>query len=174
MLDVSAARSAFSFTSIRNDCVAMFIFLSLSFLSSRCRATWLSAFICALLMLLVTGWSLLWWWKRRLHDSGLLLATHVAMIPLGFVATLAGWISAEVGRQPWVVYGVLRTADAVSPVPVASVASSFALFVVVYNVLLAAYVYFLLRLVWGGSDDTVEPPVLTPQAAAIRATMPAE
>jgi len=99
------------------------------------------------LMLAVAGWNLLWWWKGRLHESGLLLTVHVAMIPLGFVATLAGWTAAEVGRQPWVVYGVLRTLDAASRLPVASVATSLALFFVVYNVLLAAYAYFLTRLV---------------------------
>ena len=53
--------------------------------------------------------------------------------PLGFVAVLAGWFTAEVGRQPWVVYGLLRTADAVSPVPGGSVLFSLALFVLVYG-----------------------------------------
>ena len=52
------------------------------------------------------------------------LYRKVLAAPSGFVAVLAGWITAEVGRQPYVVYGVLRTADAVSPVPAASVAAS--------------------------------------------------
>jgi cytochrome bd ubiquinol oxidase subunit I len=126
------------------------------------------------LMLLVTGWSLFMWWRGRLHDSGWLLSAHVAMVPLGFVATLAGWTAAEAGRQPWVVYGVLRTLDAVSPVPAASVATSLAFFFVVYNVLLAAYAYFLAKLVWRGPDDTVELPTHMMPAAAKRAAMPAE
>lgn len=126
------------------------------------------------LMLLVTAWSLWLWRAGRMHESGVLLAVHVLMVPVGFVATLAGWTAAEVGRQPWVVYGVLRTQDAASPVPMASVASSFALFVVVYNVLLAAYVYFLTRLVWRGPDDRVDLPTHAAPAAAKRAAMPAE
>ena len=126
------------------------------------------------LMLLVTVWSLLWWLRGRMHESGLLLAVQVGMAPLGFVATLAGWTAAEAGRQPWVVYGVLRTLDAASPAPLASVATSFALFVVVYNVLLAAYVYFLTKLVWRGPDDSVELPSHVMPAAAKRAAMPAE
>ena len=126
------------------------------------------------LMLVVAGWSLLWWRKGRLHESGLLLSVHVMMIPLGFVATLAGWTAAEVGRQPWVVYGVLRTLDAVSPVPVASVATSLILFFVVYNLLLAAFIYFLIRLVWRGPDDHAALPSHVEPTLAKRAMMPAE
>jgi cytochrome bd ubiquinol oxidase subunit I len=126
------------------------------------------------LMLAIVGWSLTWWWRGRLHESGLLLTAHIGMIPLGFVATLAGWTAAEVGRQPWVVYGVMRTLDGASRLPVASVASSLALFFVVYNVLLAAYAYFLTRLVWRGPDDRVQMPTHTEPTLAKRALMPAE
>ena len=106
--------------------------------------------------------------------AGCLLTVHVAMIPLGFVATLAGWTAAEVGRQPWVVYGVLRTLDAASRLPVASVATSLVAVLRVYNVLLAAYAYFLIRLVWHGPDDRVELPSATEPTIAKRAMMPAE
>ena len=58
--------------------------------------------------------------------------------PLGFIAVLAGWFTAEVGRQPWTVYGVLRTADAVSPVPGGSVLASLILFVLVYGIVFGA------------------------------------
>jgi cytochrome d ubiquinol oxidase subunit I len=76
--------------------------------------------------------------------------------PLGFVAVLAGWFTAEVGRQPWVVYNVLRTADAVSPVPAGSVLASIILFVLVYGVVFGAGLYYIAKLVRRGPDET--PP----------------
>ena len=66
-----------------------------------------------MLALVVVGW-----WLRcrgRLFDTRWFLRLCMAMAPLGFVAVLAGWTTTEVGRQPWTVYGLLRTADSVSP-----------------------------------------------------------
>jgi cytochrome d ubiquinol oxidase subunit I len=77
--------------------------------------------------------------------------------PLGFLAVLSGWFVTEVGRQPWTVYGVLRTADAVSPVPGGIVLSSLILFVFVYGVVFGAGLYYILKLVQRGPDET--PPV---------------
>jgi cytochrome d ubiquinol oxidase subunit I len=77
--------------------------------------------------------------------------------PLGFVAVLAGWFVTEVGRQPWTVYGILRTADSVSPVPGGKVLFSIILFVLVYGVVFGAGVYYIARLVQRGPDQT--PPV---------------
>ena len=70
--------------------------------------------------------------------------------PLGFVAILCGWTVTEVGRQPWLVYGRLRTAEAAAPVPAEAVASSFALFVIVYALLLLAFFYYAARIVFAG------------------------
>ena len=58
-----------------------------------------------------------WWlrWRGRLFDSPLFLRACMFVGPLGFIAVLAGWTTTEVGRQPWTVYGLMRTADAVSP-----------------------------------------------------------
>ena len=64
------------------------------------------------------------WLTGRLYTSRWFLRTLVWVSPLGFLAVLAGWFTAEVGRQPWVVYGLLRTADAVSPVPGGSILAS--------------------------------------------------
>ena len=61
------------------------------------------------------------WLTGRLYSSRWFLRALTWVSPLGFLAVLAGWFTAEVGRQPWTVYGVLRTADAVSPVPGGSV-----------------------------------------------------
>ncbi len=59
-------------------------------------------------------WSLWLRWRRRLFRSALFLRFAVLMGPAGLIAILAGWFTTEIGRQPWVVYGVMRTADAVS------------------------------------------------------------
>jgi len=87
-----------------------------------------------------SGW--LWWKRRRLPDESWLLRALVAAGPLGFVAIEAGWIVTEVGRQPWVIYGVMRTKDAVTPMPLIVV--PFIVFTVLY-VFLAFIVFFLLR-----------------------------
>jgi cytochrome d ubiquinol oxidase subunit I len=85
------------------------------------------------------------------------LRALVWVSPLGFLAVLAGWFVAEVGRQPWTVYGVLRTADAVSPVPGGSVLASLLLFVLVYGIVFGAGLYYIAKLVKRGPDET--PPV---------------
>jgi cytochrome bd ubiquinol oxidase subunit I len=68
------------------------------------------------------------------------------MGPMGFVAVLAGWITTEMGRQPYTVYGLLKTTDSVSPLAAPAVGVSLAAFVVVYFLVFGAGVYFLLRL----------------------------
>jgi cytochrome d ubiquinol oxidase subunit I len=68
------------------------------------------------------------------------------MIPSGFIAVLTGWWVAEVGRQPWVVYGITRTAEAATPLPVSSVVASLITFVVVYLGIFGAGLYYLVKL----------------------------
>ena len=69
-----------------------------------------------MVMLFLAAWSgWLWWKHRRLPDHKWLLRALVAAGPLGFVAIEAGWMVTEVGRQPWIIYGVMRTAEAVTP-----------------------------------------------------------
>jgi cytochrome bd ubiquinol oxidase subunit I len=65
---------------------------------------------------------------------------------MGFVAVLAGWITTEVGRQPWTVYGLLRTADSAAPLAAPAVATSLAAFAVVYFTVFGAGVFYILRL----------------------------
>jgi len=65
---------------------------------------------------------------------------------------LAGWITTEVGRQPWVVYGVLRTADAVSPLSAQQVGTSLLIFLIVYFLVFGAGVYYMLKLMAKGPD----------------------
>jgi cytochrome d ubiquinol oxidase subunit I len=100
------------------------------------------------------------WLRGRLYSSRWFLRAMVWASPLGFIAVLSGWFVAEVGRQPFTVYGVLRTADSVSPVTGGKVLTSLILFVLAYGVVFGAGVYYIARLIARGPEAT--PPV--PQA----------
>ncbi|MBR9812310.1 cytochrome ubiquinol oxidase subunit I [bacterium] len=89
--------------------------------------------------------------RGRLYDgAGLnrhLLRGLILASPLGFVAVIAGWLVTEIGRQPWVVYGLMRTADSGSAtVTAAEVATSLSLFSIIYSVLLVVFVFVVLRM----------------------------
>ncbi|MBN8631475.1 MAG: cytochrome ubiquinol oxidase subunit I [Rhodobacterales bacterium] len=84
--------------------------------------------------------------RGRLHTSHRLHQAAVAMGPAGFVAVLAGWITTEVGRQPWTVYGYLRTSESLSPVQAEAVAASLIGFIVVYFFIFGAGTFYLLRM----------------------------
>jgi cytochrome d ubiquinol oxidase subunit I len=83
------------------------------------------------------------WRKREWFESRRFQWALVACVPLGFLALEAGWVVTEVGRQPWIIYGLLRTADAVTPRP--GVAYSFALYALVYSALSLAVAFLLYR-----------------------------
>jgi cytochrome d ubiquinol oxidase subunit I len=85
-------------------------------------------------------------WRGSLYDSRLMHVFAMAMGPAGFVAVLAGWITTETGRQPFTVYGVLRTVDSASPLAAPAVASSLIAFVIVYFAVFSTGVVYLLRL----------------------------
>lgn len=97
-------------------------------------------------------------WKRRLYDTRWFLFLTMATSPLGFIAVIAGWTTTEAGRQPWVVYGHLRTADAVAPVSADAVATTLAVFFVVYNILLLSFFWFAGRVALRGpvAADTAD------------------
>ena len=82
----------------------------------------------------------------RLYENRLFQRCMVAMGPAGFVTLLAGWVTTEAGRQPWVVYGVLRTAQAVSPVTQQDVSVSLMIFVIVYCLVFCTGIYYILKL----------------------------
>ncbi|ACK51124.1 cytochrome bd ubiquinol oxidase subunit I [Methylocella silvestris BL2] len=106
---------------------------------------------CGLLMLALAWYGSLQIVRRRIEGQrGLLIAIFLSF-PIGFIATLTGWFTAEVGRQPWTVYGLLRTADAATPFLTApEVAATLAIFSVVYSVIFAAGAAFILRLLRRG------------------------
>ncbi|TYL99188.1 cytochrome ubiquinol oxidase subunit I [Bradyrhizobium rifense] len=109
-----------------------------------------------LVLVLAGGWLM---WRRRLDEAPLFHFACVCSSPLPFLAVLCGWIVTEVGRQPYVVYGHFRTADAVSPVVASAVAGSFALFILVYIALLIAFLFYAIRTVLRGPiDEAAEQP----------------
>jgi cytochrome d ubiquinol oxidase subunit I len=101
------------------------------------------------LLMLAVSW--IGWWQlrpnsRRPAPSPLLTRALLAMAFSGWVAVLAGWYTTEIGRQPWLVYGVLSTAQAAGPVPAPTIALTLAVYVAMYVALAAAYVATVFRL----------------------------
>jgi len=94
----------------------------------------------------------LYWRQGGPQHSKLYLRACVAMGPAGFVAVIAGWIVAEVGRQPYVIYGVLRTAAAVSPVSAGQVSVSLLAFMAIYAVVFSVGALYILRLIAAGPN----------------------
>jgi cytochrome d ubiquinol oxidase subunit I len=91
-------------------------------------------------------WAVILRWRGKMYDRPWLYRSAVAMGPTGFVAVLAGWITTEVGRQPWTVYGLLSTNDSIAPVEAAAVGASLLAFIVVYFMLFGAGTVYILRL----------------------------
>jgi len=107
-----------------------------------------------LLMIALGLWAAWARWRGALYRSRPLLRLALWMGPAGLLAILAGWITTEVGRQPWVVYGVMRTPQAVSAHGLAQVAVTLTLFVVVYVVVFGTGVVYLLRIMAEGPADS--------------------
>jgi cytochrome d ubiquinol oxidase subunit I len=108
------------------------------------------------LMLLAVIVSLVAWRRGRLATSRSLLRAWMLLTPSGFIAVLAGWYTTEIGRQPYVIYGLMRTAEAHSAVGVASVATSLIVFATVYLFIFAAGTYYLLKLLRKGPQPEAE------------------
>jgi cytochrome d ubiquinol oxidase subunit I len=118
-------------------------------------------------MLLLAAWSLLARVRRRLYDWTWLHRLALTLGPAGFVAVIAGWVTTEVGRQPYTVYGLLRTVDSVSPLQAPAVGSSLLAFVVVYFVVFGAGIFYILRLMaHPPQHDEPGPNVAVPTRAA--------
>jgi cytochrome d ubiquinol oxidase subunit I len=117
-----------------------------------------------LLMLLLGLVGLILRLRHKLYDTRWFHRFALAMGPSGLIALLAGWITTEVGRQPWVVYGVLRTADAASPLSSQQVGTSLLIFVLVYFLVFGTGIYYMLKLMAKGPD--VGDPAADLQGAA--------
>ncbi len=98
------------------------------------------------------------WWRGRLFETGWYLKALSISWPAGFVAILAGWWVTETGRQPWVAHGILRTADAASPVSAGAVLTTLVLFVLVYSVVFSMGIYYINRLIDKGPTGAAVAP----------------
>jgi cytochrome d ubiquinol oxidase subunit I len=127
------------------------------------------------IMLAITVWS--WWlaWRKRRYGSAWFLRLCTWSIPVGYVAVTAGWVTTEVGRQPWVVYNQLRTADAVTPnLAGHDVVISLAMYVLVYAAVFGAGAYYLFKLVRAGPAIAAAPPEPGPTQRPARPLSAAE
>jgi cytochrome d ubiquinol oxidase subunit I len=121
------------------------------------------------LLMLALGMVSLWArWRGTLYSSRFLHRFALAMSPAGFVAVIAGWVTTEVGRQPYVVYGLMRTAEAVSPISTPAIASSLAAFVAIYFAVFGTGTWYILRLMRApphphepGLKDADDAPIRT-------------
>ena len=120
------------------------------------------------LMILVSFWGGIQWWRGRLEQSGVFLRIASWMWPVGFIAILSGWVVAEVGRQPWLATGILRTKDAASAVDPRAVGATLILFVVVYAIVFSAGLIYMNRLIRRG--PTGETPEGVPNRPLTAAT----
>jgi cytochrome d ubiquinol oxidase subunit I len=91
-------------------------------------------------------WSLFCRWRGTFYQNDLLHRAAIVMGPTGFLAVLAGWITTEVGRQPYTIYGHLLTADSVSPISAPAVGTSLVAFIIVYFLVFGAGTFYILRL----------------------------
>lgn len=123
----------------------------------------------ALLMAFIGFWSL--WLRRKgaLFESSIFHKIVMPMGPSGFVALLCGWVTTEVGRQPWTVYGLLRTSDSASPIALSSMAASMTIFVVAYVVVFGSGMVILGRLLLKAPHSGEKNPI-SARPAEIMAT----
>jgi cytochrome d ubiquinol oxidase subunit I len=98
------------------------------------------------------------WWRGKLWETRWYLRIVSMTWWCGFVAVIAGWVVTESGRQPWLVHGILRTADAISPVPAASLLGTLTLFVICYGIVFSMGIYYINRLINIGPEDRVIAP----------------
>jgi cytochrome d ubiquinol oxidase subunit I len=109
-------------------------------------------------------WSLIARWRGKLYEWTWLHRAALVMGPSGFVAVIAGWVTTEVGRQPWVIYGLMRTADAVAPISAPAVAASLLAFVLIYFAVFGAGTWYILKLM----GKPPQPHEAEPERAPIR------
>ncbi len=119
--------------------------------------------------MLLFSWSTVWFMRRERGPGGVPKLMQLALVPMafsGWVATLAGWYTTEIGRQPWLVQGVLTTKQAVADVPAPMVGTTLAAYLLIYAVLMAAYigVLFYLARKAARSDIPARSDAKNPQA----------
>ncbi|MGO9139560.1 MAG: cytochrome ubiquinol oxidase subunit I [Syntrophales bacterium] len=112
-------------------------------------------------LFLLMLWSL-WVWRKggldasRIANQKWLLRAWIAALPLSYLALETGWVTREMGRQPWIIHGLLRTGNAASRIPAGTVAASLAAFVLVYAFLAVLFCIFARRIIARGPDPKSE------------------
>jgi cytochrome d ubiquinol oxidase subunit I len=99
-----------------------------------------------------------YWWRGTLFEQRWYMRIMAHCWWIGFVAVIAGWVVTETGRQPWVVYGLMRTADAVSPIAGATVLGTLIVFVLAYCTVFWFGIYYINRLIVRGPDTSITGP----------------
>jgi len=135
-------------------------------------------------MLAIGLWSIFRRWKGQLYEAKWLHRVMVLMAPSGFVAVLAGWVTTEVGRQPFTVYGVLRTSDSLAPIAAPAVAASLTTFIIVYFFVFGAGTYYIMRMMnktpgaidvkMGLNDGPIRTAGVTPVQQVTQTVIPGE
>jgi cytochrome d ubiquinol oxidase subunit I len=111
-------------------------------------------------LMLFIGWFGAWLaWRGTVERHRWFLRLCLVSGPAGFIAVLSGWFTAEIGRQPWTVQGLLRTADSVSPVTAGAVGMSLIVFVFVYTIVFSAVMLYMARLAIKGPVLVAPEPV---------------
>jgi cytochrome d ubiquinol oxidase subunit I len=108
------------------------------------------------LMILTGVMAAILYWRKKLFDTRWFHYWCMALTPAGFIAVIAGWCVTEIGRQPYVAYGVIRTVESVSPVPGPHIALSLLAFIVTYTFIFGAGSYYILRLIAKGPASEEE------------------
>lgn len=111
----------------------------------------------------LAAWGVVLWRRGTLDRAALYQRVLLWASPLGFIAVVAGWITTEAGRQPWVVQGLLRTTDAATPLPIAAVASSLTAFLLVYLILLGVFIVFFYRVARAGPEHEIPEHMRMPR-----------
>jgi cytochrome d ubiquinol oxidase subunit I len=106
-------------------------------------------------------------WRQKLHENRLFLWAALLSIPLPVIANELGWIAAEVGRQPWIVYGLMRTDEAFSAVvPAGQILASIIMFTMIYTLLFCVWIFLLRRKLLKGPESEVPIGIAGEEASA--------
>ena len=121
-------------------------------------------------LMIALGWWGVWkLWRGGIERNRFFLQLLRRCWPLGFVALIAGWLVTEIGRQPWIATGILRTSQAVSPVGAPQVAVSLGLFIVVYFVVFGVGIWYVWRMIRKGPEPAMPGPETLPTRPLARA-----
>jgi cytochrome d ubiquinol oxidase subunit I len=113
--------------------------------------------------LLVMIWAFFLWQKGELYDHRPFLWTLLITHPLGFLAIETGWVTTEAGRQPWLVYNLMRTAEGTSPIPAGNIIWSLSLFLIIFAAVGSIYSFYIVKMIGRGPDvSSPIPPVQLP------------